>query len=127
MNNHEHKGGGFLNGFLWGLLIGGGLALLFTTKKGRKIIRTVTEGGLESIAEVEDLIEDLEGKEDAEEGFAERSSPRQKAPPHADPPVSESQPGEQIVAKSNGHTQESTASRIASSGRRFFRGIPKRS
>jgi len=42
-------GGRFSDGFLLGLIIGGGLTLLFTTKKGNKILKVVSEEGLEGL------------------------------------------------------------------------------
>lgn len=42
-------GGRFSDGFLLGLIIGGGLVLLFTTKKGNKILKVVTDEGLDGL------------------------------------------------------------------------------
>lgn len=50
----------FFNGFLVGLILGFGLALLFTTKKGRKMIKALTEEGLDSISELRKRMDTIE-------------------------------------------------------------------
>lgn len=45
-NKNGHHGG---NSFIWGLLIGALLASLITTKKGRQIIRELTDLGIEIV------------------------------------------------------------------------------
>lgn len=52
-NKHEKSHGG--NHFLFGLILGGVLATLLTTKKGRQILREVTDLGLSLL---EDFIEE---------------------------------------------------------------------
>lgn len=44
-NNHSH--GGNFNAFLWGLIIGAGAVFLFGTKKGKRMLKTISEEGLE--------------------------------------------------------------------------------
>lgn len=50
----------FFNGFLVGLILGFGLALLFTTKKGRRMIKALTEEGLDSIQELRKRMDSIE-------------------------------------------------------------------
>jgi len=57
--------GRFSDGFLLGLIIGGGLALLFTTKKGNKILKVVSEEGFEGLSKF---------IEDAEDSFEDQDS-----------------------------------------------------
>ena len=57
--------GRFSDGFLLGLIIGGGLALLFTTKKGNKILKAVSEEGFEGLSKF---------IEDAEDSFEDQDS-----------------------------------------------------
>ena len=54
--------GRFSNGFLLGLVIGGGLVFLLGTDSGKRILKTISEEGLENLTTfLEDLdIEDLE-------------------------------------------------------------------
>lgn len=73
MNNnndkhHEHNGGKFFNGLLFGALISAGAFYLLGTEKGKKILKTVTELGLEGITEVDDMVdEEMDGEMEEEE------------------------------------------------------------
>ena len=42
-NNHSNK---FFDGFLWGAIIGGGLVFFLSTKKGKKLLETITKEGV---------------------------------------------------------------------------------
>lgn len=97
--NSNSNGGGFSNGFLFGVLLGGGIVFLLGTKKGKKLLKTITEEGLEGIAELEDFVED-EAEEYEEESSHNSSEPVVKASP---------------------------VEKVVSSTRRLFRGIPKKS
>ena len=44
------------NGFLFGVLLGVAITLLFTTKKGRRILKSLTDEGLEKVNQWEDLV-----------------------------------------------------------------------
>lgn len=46
------------SGFFLGLLFGLAIALLFTTKKGRKILRILLDEGLEKFEEWQDIVKD---------------------------------------------------------------------
>ncbi len=50
METKQGKNGG--NAFLWGLVIGGILATLLTTKRGREILRELTNLGLELFEDI---------------------------------------------------------------------------
>ena len=111
---HDKHGG---NAFFWGLIIGAFLATLLTTKRGRQILRELTNLGLElfedfveertkpktsgdnTISEIEDI---EESKEDVESEIAEV----------------ETQPVEKIVteAKSSGNGHK----------KRLFKGIRRK-
>lgn len=55
----------FLDGVLWGILIGGTIVFLLGTKKGNKVLKTITEEGSQSLS---NIMEDIEqAVEDAEE------------------------------------------------------------
>lgn len=56
MDHHDnnHKSG---NGFLAGLVVGGVATLLFTTKKGREIVKELTEKGLDKFSELQEKFE----------------------------------------------------------------------
>lgn len=114
MNNNQGNGG-FLVGLLIGLIIGGGAVFLFGTKRGKKILKTLTEEGLDSVSELEDLFEDVVGGEDSRE-VPVQSEPRSKSP----------SPLAKAKAQPNGQSVQSPINKITSTGKRFFRRIPKR-
>ena len=65
-NNHSAgsgQGGKFINGFLLGALIGAGVVFLLGTKKGKKLLKSLSEDGLGNIA---DILEDAGELEDDE-------------------------------------------------------------
>lgn len=96
MNNNSS--GGFSHGFLLGIILGGGIVFLMGTKKGKKLLKTITEEGLEGIADLEDFVED-EALEYEEESSHNSSQPETKVSP---------------------------VEKVVSSTRRLFRGIPKK-
>lgn len=49
-----------MNGFILGLVVGVLVTLMFTTKKGRQILRALTEEGLSRFTEVEDILHAME-------------------------------------------------------------------
>src|SRR3989344_7849046 len=65
MNNNK-----FLDGVLWGLLIGGVGVFLFGTKKGNKVLKTITEegtAGLNKVLEdIESAAENIEDEADSD-------------------------------------------------------------
>ena len=64
-NNHSNK---FFDGFLCGAIMGGGLVFLLGTKKGKKILKMITEEGVEGLSEIleEQMDEEEEDAEDEE-------------------------------------------------------------
>ena len=63
--NHNHNGSG--NGFLLGVIVGVLLTLLFTTKRGRTILKDVMEKGVQKFADLETLMKETE--EEMEDEF----------------------------------------------------------
>jgi gas vesicle protein len=65
MNNNK-----FLDGVLWGLLIGGAVVFLLGTKKGNKVLKTITEEGTQSlnkiVEDIESVVEDIEDEVESE-------------------------------------------------------------
>lgn len=100
MNNK----GGFLNGFLLGAIVGGIAVFLLTSKKGRKILKLLTEEGLEGVSELEELF----GEKIADD-FKEEPVPSKRI--YADKPAPE---------------ESSTLHKVKSAGRRFFKGVPRK-
>lgn len=56
-NNRDSK---FLTGFIWGAVIGAGIVFLLGTKKGKKLLKTISEEGISSLS---DLLEQTEESE----------------------------------------------------------------
>jgi gas vesicle protein len=54
-NHNDHQGGSF-HPFLLGVIVGVALALLFTTKKGRKILKALTDQGMDKIEKWEEVL-----------------------------------------------------------------------
>ncbi len=113
MNNNQSNTG-FLIGLLIGVAIGGGLVFLLATKKGKKILKSLAEEGMDSVSELEELFEDAIHPDDGE--IPEPSETKSKNSSSSKP-----------KAQPDGKSGESPINRIASSGKRFFRRIPKRS
>lgn len=93
----QHTSG---NGFLLGLIVGVILTLLFTTSKGRKILRELSENGFDAI---NDRLKDFEGFDENVEEMEEKPSSKHSSPLHLETEV------------------------VRSPGRRLFRGIRRRS
>jgi len=72
MNNNHHNNR-FFDGFLWGAIIGGGLVFLLSTKKGKKLLKTITEEGVGGLSEIlEAQMDEGEETEDSEGEEMER-------------------------------------------------------
>ncbi len=58
------QNGRFSNGFILGLIIGGGVVFLLGTKTGKKLLKTFSEEGMEGLT---DLLEEAELEEEPED------------------------------------------------------------
>lgn len=67
--DNNNGGNKFLNGFLLGALIGAGAVFLLSSKKGKKILKTLSEEGLDNISDLlqeqEEVVENDEEDEKA--------------------------------------------------------------
>lgn len=114
--NESSRGGSFFNAFLLGALIGGGAVFLLGTKKGKKLLKTITEGGFEGISEIGDLIEDIEEEREIEnEEPLNHHTTNGHANNHS-----------QVVHHASSEVGVSAISKLKSTGRRFFKRVPKR-
>ena len=108
--NNNNSNGSFVNGFLWGAIIGAGVVFLLGTKKGKNLLKVIKEEGLEGASELRELVEEYGNDED------------EKTEPEID----------KKSTKPNGERkqEESPMSKIAQGfggqAKRFFKGIPKR-
>lgn len=69
---NEHKPGN--NAFMWGLIIGGLLVYLFTTKRGKKILKQLSEVGLEALDNISNVEETDEYVDEDIEDVPEETS-----------------------------------------------------
>jgi hypothetical protein len=77
------------HGFTWGMIVGGAVVLMLTTKRGREILKEVTEGGIDGIDQFIDIdkIKALTSEfddEDIPEDISPISSVDQKPEKHVD-------------------------------------------
>lgn len=54
MNNNGNHGNKFFEGFIWGAIIGGTIVFLMGTKKGKKLLKAITEEGVGNLADIID-------------------------------------------------------------------------
>lgn len=101
MNNNSSRGG-FFNGFVVGFIVGAAMVFLLATKKGKKLLKIITEEGLDKVSDLEELLEER----DEESGVQEVIKPKKHT---------------------NGESKIPTSAfkNITSTGRRFFKGISK--
>ena len=59
MEKNQHKSSGLSSGFLLGIIVGVVITLLLTTKRGKRILKLVTEEGMQKFSNWEDLINDF--------------------------------------------------------------------
>ncbi|MEK7518204.1 MAG: hypothetical protein AAB583_06705 [Patescibacteria group bacterium] len=99
-NNNSNSGSKFFNGFLLGALIGGGIVFLLGTKKGKKLLKAISEEGLGNISNILDEADNLQDIDDIEDV-------------------------DKVMPQKNSITEDQT-SEAKPKVRRFFRGITRR-
>jgi gas vesicle protein len=135
MNNEHHphhaENGGFINGLVLGIVIGVAVALLFSTKKGKKLLKVLTDEGLEKISGLEDILQDVIEEEVEEETGDENELPaveQKKKVEKSSKPVHHEEIKEVVVETApvvNGEAKN-PIQKITTTTRRFFRGTPRR-
>lgn len=130
----SHKGGsGFGNGLIVGMIFGAILVLLFTTKKGRKILRLLSEEGFEKVKDWEHILDEIEldgssvSRRSTIEGSGQAASSLglDDDEEGEDYGVYKEKNTHHSVNGSNGYSHHAIH-RVKPASRRFFRGIPKR-
>lgn len=111
-NTQQDTGGKFFNGLVVGVIIGVAFMFLLSTKKGKKILKMLTEEGLEGVSSIEELLMDGGDEEVYEEVVEEEKE--EKEEPHTNGHVQ------------THHEQPVHATPKITKVRRFFRGLPKR-
>lgn len=108
-NNNSNK---FLNGFLLGALIGGGIVFLLNSKKGKKILKIISEGGLDNISDLLSKQEELVTDDEDEEFVEDKESNSSKS--------------QNTIKHTNGETKQNPESEKKPLVKRFFRGISRK-
>ncbi|HVZ58559.1 MAG TPA: YtxH domain-containing protein [Patescibacteria group bacterium] len=67
MDQQQERGGSSLNTFLFGVLVGVLASLLFTTKKGRKLLRVITDESVDRLSKWEDMIQAMQDEVEEDE------------------------------------------------------------
>jgi len=82
-NNNGKSGSNFFSGFLLGFLIGGLVVFLLGTKKGKKILKTISEEGLDNLS---NILEKTDGVSDLDEVYEEEeeTAPKRQVPTRED-------------------------------------------
>lgn len=75
--DNKHKESGFFNGFLLGLIIGAAAVFLLGTKKGKGLLKVITEEGIEGISEIGNIMEDIEEEKELD---LSKESPNDEKP-----------------------------------------------
>jgi hypothetical protein len=109
MNNQKDNNNG---GFIFGILIGIAVALSFTTKRGRRILKLLLEQGSGKFSDWEKIIKetlnDDENYIDGDDYMGEKTIPTEP---------------EKVILNED---RVDNAPPVKSIARRFFRGIPKK-
>ena len=111
-DKQQHHGGG--SGFLFGIVVGAAVTLLFTTKKGREVFKTITEEGVSKvrrkIEETKEQLGDFEDMDEAEDYI----EPEEREPEKEVRHLAEG-------ARSEPHNKEESKKEETKSPRKFFR------
>lgn len=119
VRNHDASNG-WSSGFLFGLLVGVALTLLFTTKKGRRILKALTDEGMHKLSQWEDLVEKLPENMDPAAREIEEEAEDTYVPIHEEIATHHEEKA-RVQSQANGVVKK------AHPPRRLFRGIPKKS
>jgi gas vesicle protein len=118
MDKKEQHRGGLSSGFLLGVVVGVIVTLLLTTKRGKRILKLITEEGMNKLTNWEDMFGDM-----VEEYETKPEPPKVKPLTFLEEKEEEhQQPVEIHVAKPHKEKHEEEKS-----PKRFFKGIHRRS
>jgi hypothetical protein len=115
MNNEVNKpGGNFSSGFLIGALVGAAIVFFLGTKKGKRILKIISEKGLDNVSNMLDKVgnttESEEVFEEDEESLTEPSASSEEV---VDKPAQERKPVYRAKRVPQGRPKT----------KRFFRGV----
>lgn len=118
MEKNNHNSNGFGNGFLLGCIVGAAVVFVLFTKKGKKLLKALTEEGIEGISGLEEFF--VTGEEEGEVVGGKSKNGKSN--------ISVSEVVEAVgdVVQNTEKKAVRAVSKIQKPVRRFFRNIPKR-
>ena len=114
-NDTQRSGGNFSSGFLIGALVGAAVVFFLGTKKGKRILKVISEKGLDNVT---NILEKVDKSTDLEEIFEEPSFASTFTETSADKKASEGQ-GKKLNLEEKSIEEKPHT-------KRFFRGISRR-
>jgi hypothetical protein len=126
MDEKKHSGGGLSSGFLLGVVVGVIITLVLTTKRGKRILKLITEEGIHKLSDFEGVFDDM--IEEYEHTPAEPTQKPVELLEHVEEDDEEMEEEEEVPAvhpiqKAKAKKSESKVSM----SKRFFKGIHRRS
>lgn len=112
------------NGFIFGFILGIGAALLFNTKKGRKILKTLIDQGIDRIGDWEGTVKEIIEEDDDFVKGGDYISQSSSYEPEISSVVKHSEAESGI--SDNFSIPVSSESRVKKATRRFFKGIKRK-
>jgi len=79
-STNSGHGGNFFSGFLLGFLIGGFVVFLLATKKGKKLLKTISEEGMDNLSNILEKTGEAENLDEVYEEEEEAAPKRQVIP-----------------------------------------------
>lgn len=78
MENNNKSGNNFFSGFLLGVLVGAGLVFLLGTKRGKKLLKMLSEKGLDNVS---NILKDEDVTMDPDESYGDsgENTPKKEA------------------------------------------------
>ncbi len=135
MSNEEEKhnhSNGFMNGLVLGAILGAGAVFLLGTKTGKKLLKAVSEEGMEAMSDLKGVLENEMDEEDQEEEMMSSPMPHihEHRVPSTQPEFSHDDNGfnnvEHTHNHNNGFDYEEHHVIPVKHIKRFFRGTPKK-
>lgn len=121
MDNKKNSAG--MNLFLFGVIVGVAATLLLTTKKGRKLLKVLTDEGADRLTKFEKMVKEMEVED--EEYFSEDGS-QDELDVDGDDYVKEEKKAEHKVEKIEVKATSSKIDEAPTAKKRLFRGIRKK-
>jgi uncharacterized protein YwgA len=116
-SNSKNSGNNFLAGFVLGSLVGAGIVFLVGTKKGKKILKSLSEEGIENISAFLEKADKAVGVNGFEEEDEEKTQRKGKSSQESD---------KSPLEERFDDVKEEIISTVKPKAKRFFRGISRK-